>query len=340
MTHNAPPLYLVTGASGFVGGHMIDYLLNKGCAVRALVRSAEKAAALSARGVDIVLGDMKDKESLARAVQGVTGIFHIGAVFREAKLPDSEFFAVNVEGTRHLFEAAIKAGVPRLIYCSTNGVHGDVKNPPADETTPYAPCDVYQESKVASEAVAFEFYRSQKISGVILRPAMIYGPRDTRLGKIFRMIQRGRFFYVGKGEALCHFIDVRDLVHAFWLAMEHTEVNAEAFLIAGQEIVPLNQFCNLVADILHVKRPWLHIPLIPMQLLGDLCELLCRPFGIEPPLYRRRVDFYIKNRSFVTKKAQEMLGFQAKLPLAAEVQDIITCYQDEGFLSSYRRDNL
>jgi dihydroflavonol-4-reductase len=325
-------IYLVTGATGFVGGHMVEYLLKKGLTVRALVRNLEKATFLKEKGVELIQGDIKDASTLTKAVAGVSGIFHIGAVFREAKLPDTEYFAVNVEGTRNLFQAAIQANVPRLIYCSTNGVHGDVKNPPADELAPYAPCDVYQESKVASEKVAFDFYDSQKISGVILRPAMIYGPRDTRLGKIFRMIQKEKFFYVGKGDALCHFIDVRDLVHAFWLAMQKNEVSNEAFLIAGQEIVPLDRFCNLVADALNVKRPWIHIPLIPMQLLGDLCELVCKPFGIEPPLYRRRVDFYIKNRSFVTTKAETLLGFRAKLSLQDEVKDIISEYKSEKFL--------
>ena len=327
------PLYLVTGATGFVGGHMVEYLIGKGFRVRVLVRTLQKADDLIKKGVEVVVGDVKDPVSLNNAVSGgVDGIFHIGALFREAKLPDSEYFAVNVKGTKNLFEAAIDAKVPRLIYCSTNGVHGDVKNPPADETTPYAPCDVYQESKVASEKVAFDFYNSGKISGVILRPAMIYGPRDTRLGKIFRMIQKGSFFYVGKGNALCHFIDVRDLVHAFWLAMEHTDRNAEAYLIAGKEIVPLNTFCNLVADILSVKRPWLHLPLVPMQLLGDLCEIICKPFGIEPPLYRRRVDFYIKNRSFITTKAAKELGFTPRLELKEELQDIIQCYRKDSFL--------
>lgn len=326
------PVFLVTGATGFVGGHMIDTLLTKGISVRALVRSMERAAPLASRGVELVQGDLGDPESLQRAVQGITGVYHIGAVFREAKLSDEEYFAINVGGTRDLLEAASNAGVKRFIYCSTNGVHGDVKNPPADETYPYAPCDVYQESKVESEKVAFEYFRSGKIRGVILRPAMIYGPRDTRLGRIFKMISQGKFFYVGQGKALCHFIDVRDLVQAFILAMEKDELNAEAYLIAGGRIIPLNEFCDLVADTLGVKRPWLHIPLIPMQLLGDLCELICKPFGVEPPLHRRRVDFYIKNRSFRTDKASRELGFQAARSFPEEVKNIIESYKESGYL--------
>ena len=323
---------LVTGAGGFVGGHVVDALLAKGYSVRAMVRDRSRAGLLVERGVEVVEGEMRDAESLGRAVEGVHGVHHIAAVFREAKVPDSVYFEVNVEGTRKLFDAAINAGVKRIVYCSTNGVHGDIKNPPADETAPYAPCDVYQESKVESEKVAFSYFASGKIGGVILRPAMIYGPRDTRLFKIFRMVSKGRFFYVGKGEALCHFIDVRDLATAFLLAMEKEHLNGEAYLIAGSRIIPLNEFVNLVASILGVPKPWLHIPLVPMQLLGDLCELICKPLGIEPPLYRRRVDFYIKNRCFDTSKAARDLGFAPARPFEDEVRDIISWYQRAGWL--------
>lgn len=325
-------MYLVTGGTGFVGGHMIDLLLEKRERVRALVRNSQQAKSLETRGIELVEGNLNDKESLRRAVSGCKGVFHIGAVFREAKLPDSAYFEINVEGTRKLFEASIEACVPRIIYCSTNGVHGDVKNPPADETYPYAPCDVYQESKVASEKIVFDFYRSGKISGVIIRPAMIYGPKDTRLLKIFKMINKGRFFYVGPGNALCHFIDVRDLVVAFYEAMMRTNLNAEAYLIANDRIIPLNEFCNLVADILGVRHPWIHIPLVPMQLLGDLCEYICKPFGIEPPLYRRRVDFYIKNRSFRVDKAKRDLGFSPARSFEGEVKDIVNWCRKSGYL--------
>lgn len=324
--------FLVTGASGFVGGHVVDALLARGDHVVTLVRSAEKAKPFTERNVHTIIGSLSDEQSLKEAVQGVAGVFHIAAVFREAKLPDSAYFEINVQGTRRLLDAAVSAGVPRFIYCSTNGVHGDIKNPPADETAPYAPCDIYQESKVESEKVVFDYFSKQKIKGVILRPAMIYGPRDTRLFKIFKMIKKERFFYVGKGEALCHFIDVRDLAQAFLSAMDATALNNEAYLIANDTIIPLNKFCNMVAGYLGVSQPWIHIPLVPMQLLGDLCELICRPFGIEPPLYRRRVDFYIKNRSFVVAKAKRDLNFKPAQAFEDEVKSIITWYQENGWL--------
>ena len=329
----ADPIYLVTGANGFVGTCLVSHLCAKGQRVRAMVRDARKAEALRAQGVDVAIGSLDDAASLARACEGVAGVYHIAALFNQAGLPESAFMEVNVEGTRRLLDAAIAAGVRRFVHCSTNGVHGDIKNPPANETAPYAPCDEYQRSKVEGEKLVFEYLRSGKIGGVIIRPAMIYGPGDTRLFKIFRLIERGRFFYVGSGDVWCHFIDVRDLAESFLLAMQHEERNAEAYLIAGKTPVMLKNVADLIADTLQVKRPWLHVPLKPMQWAGDLCEAVCAPFGINPPLYRRRVDFFIKNRCFDISKAQRELQFAPARDFGDELRDIIAWYVREGLLT-------
>ncbi len=149
---------------------MIDELLKRNVRIRALVRNRERGNHLSKIDVEIAEGDLGSFETLQRAVQGVYGVYHLGAAFREAKLPDSEYFRINVEGTRKLLQASVESGVKRFIYCSTNGVHGDIKNPPADEAFPYAPCDIYQESKVASEKVVFEFLNSGQIRGIYYVP--------------------------------------------------------------------------------------------------------------------------------------------------------------------------
>lgn len=323
---------LVTGANGFVGGHLTELLVKRGYRVRAMVRNPEKSRDSLPKEVETVVGTMQDRESIRRAVEGVYGVFHIAAVFREAGLPDEYYFEVNAEGTRRVFEASIEAGVKRIIHCSTTGVLGDVKNPPADETVPYAPCDIYQESKVEAEKIALEYFRREAVRGVVIRPAMIYGPRDTRLLKIFRMINRGKFFYVGRGDAFCHFIDVRDLAKAFLLAMEKENLNGEVYTIAGDEIIRLNEVVDKIADILHVKRPWLHLPLKPMQWLGDICEAICTPLKIQPPIYRRRVDFYIKNRSFDISKAKRDLGFKSSQPFELELKEIIQWYKERSLL--------
>lgn len=324
--------YLVTGAAGFVGGHLVRYLRDRDIQVRAMVRGREGCEALEQAGVELVVGDLTKPESLGAAVEGARGVYHIAALFRQQGVPDAMFTDVNVEGTRVLIEASVAAGVQRFIHCSTVGVLGHIAEPPATEETPYNPGDIYQRTKMEGEKVALEAFRSGRISGVVIRPAMIYGPGDTRTLKLFRMIRRRTFFYVGRGEAHVHWIDVRDLASAFLLAMRQEDQNGEVYIIAGERSVPLRQMAAEIATQVGVREPWIRLPVRPMQWAGSLCEALCRPFGIEPPIYRRRVDFYTKSRSFDASKAARDLGFKPSQDLAGEICDIVEGYRAQGLL--------
>ena len=321
---------LVTGASGFVGTYLVKQLIQQKVPVRAMVRDAYKGVALEEMGAEVVLADMTDKESLRKAVDGIKGIYHIASIFRQAGLPESEFRDVNAKGTQRLFDVAIEAGVERIIHCSTVGVLGHVEHPPADENTPYNPGDMYQRTKMEGEQIALDYYRTDKMQGVVIRPAMIYGPGDSRTLKLFKMIAQKQFFYVGKGNALVHWIDVRDLVKAFILAMKKSVLNGEVYIIAGEKAVPLNYFVEMISQQLRLDPPKIHLPVKPMQWLGSLCEAICTPFGINPPIFRRRVDFFTKDRSFDTSKAHKYLGFVPAQHMDQEVAEIIRHYLKNG----------
>jgi nucleoside-diphosphate-sugar epimerase len=323
---------LVTGAGGFVGKFVSKLLLEQGYKVRAMIRNPDQAAALETLGAEVVIADMKDVDSLRKAVAGVQGVFHIAALFRQAGLPESEFDAVNAVGTKNLFEVSVAEGVSRIIHCSTVGVIEPKQDMPSTEEDPYSPADMYQRSKMDGEKIALEFYQNGTISGVVIRPAMIFGPGDDRTLKMFRMISKGHFFYVGKGDKLVHWIDVRDLARAFLLAMQHEERNAEIYIIPGKKPVSLKEMADLIADKLGTKRPWLHLPVVPMQLLGDVCEAICTPLKINPPIFRRRVDFYTKSRNFDGGKAKAQLNFEASQDFSEELDDIIESYKSMGMI--------
>lgn len=305
----------------------------EGLPVRALVRNPGKAGPLEALGAEVVVADIgeeRHQDSLNAAAAGVAGIYHIAALFRQQGVPDEQFYRVNRDGVQRLIEAAIAAGGPRVVHCSTVGVLGHIAQPPADESTPYNPGDIYQVTKMEGEKTALQYFREGRVPGVVIRPAMIYGPGDARTLKLFRMIARRRFFYVGRGEALVHWIDVRDLCRAFQLAMQATVRNGEIYIIAGECAMALRAMCEEVAGQMGVKPPSLCIPVKPMQWAGSLCEALCRPFGIEPPLYRRRVDFFTKSRHFDASKAREELGFTPAQSFPGEIADILAAYREAG----------
>jgi len=283
-------------------------------------------------GVEIVEADFTDPSVYPEVLKDITGVYHIAALFRQQGFPDEVFRRVNAEGVKTLMDACIAAGIKRFIHCSTVGVLGHIEHPPADEDSPYQPGDMYQQTKMEGELIALDYFKSGKIGGNVIRPGMVYGPGDMRTLKLFSMVAKGRFFYVGKGEATVHFVDVRDLARSFILAMEHTEVNGEVFIVAGDTVMPLRDLAKLIAERCDVREPWIKLPVKPMQWAGSLCELLCAPFGIEPPLYRRRVDFFTKDRAFNTAKAKRLLGFESQQTVGEELDDILAWYREHNFL--------
>lgn len=326
------PIFLVTGAAGFVGKHLVQHLHDQGIRVRGMVRKPEQAEALRDVADEVIVADLQKPETLPPAVEGVAGVYHVGAIFRQEGLPDEVFYDVNAEGVRRMLDASIAAGVPRFIHCSTNGVHSDIENPPADETAPFKPGDIYQRTKLAGEEIAMEYFAAGKIGGVVLRPTMIYGPGDQRTLKLFRMIAKGRFFYVGPGNAYTHWVDVRDLAEAFQLAMDAKDINGEAFLIGGKAYHPLRKNVEEIAGQLEVAEPKLHLPVAPVMALAHVVQAICKPLGVEPPLFPRRVSFFLKHRAYDISKAQKILGYEPKQDFAGEIKDIITDYRQAGYL--------
>jgi nucleoside-diphosphate-sugar epimerase len=322
---------VVTGSCGFVGARLCRELVTHGYRVRALARSSSNRKALAGLELEIVEGDIREPESLERAFQGAEHVFHIAALYREARFPDSEYWRTNHQGTINVFEVARKCGVRKVLHCSTIGVHSTIKNPPANESEPYAPTDLYQETKVAAEKSALEFFASGLIGGAVIRPAMIWGPTDTRFLKMFRGIAQGRFPLIGGGENLCHWILVDDLARAFRLAAER-ETATGVYIIAGERPVSLRYTLETIAAVYGQKRSLLSIPAWPFQAAGSVVETLCRPLGIEPPLHRRRVDFFIKNRAFDCSRAKKDLGFEASQRFEDEARLVAEWYKKEGWV--------
>jgi len=322
----------LTGASGYTGGHILKRLLARGNTVKALVRDASITPELKASGAELVTGVLGNTDHARRLVEGCDAVMHVAAVYRTAGHPDSYYREVNVEGTRKLLEAAVEAGVRRFVHTSTVGVHGDVENPPADETAPVAPSDIYQETKAEADAMAREFGRTRGIEVAIVRPGAIYGPGETRLLKVFRGIARGRYAVVGSGKPHYHLVYIDDLVDGFLLALDRPEAAGETFIIAGPTSLSQDDLAREVAQATGGSVWPVHIPAWPIQRLGDLVEAICIPLGLEPPIHRRRVDFWVKNRSFSIEKARRLLGYAPKVDVTEGIRRTALWYREHGWL--------
>ncbi len=323
---------LVTGATGFTGGHLARWLAARGDSVRALVRDESRAAALRADGLECVEGDLRDEASLERAVTGVEVVYNIAAIYRTAGLAAKEYYDVNARGVGVLIGAASRAGVRRVVHCSTVGVHGDIEKPPANEDAPLRPGDVYQESKVEGERIARETAAHAGIELVIARPTGIYGPGDRRLFKLFGRVARGRFVMLGRGHVQYHLTYIDDLCEGFHLCATVPGAAGRTYILAGGEVTSLEGLVAITAEIAGVDRPALHLPVKPFWLAGALCEAICRPLGIEPPIYRRRVDFFTKSRAFEIGRARRELGYRPAVGLREGIRRTLEWYRDQRWI--------
>jgi len=321
---------LVTGATGFTGGHLARRLLDMGLEVRLLVRPEREVVVFETKGAQIVRGDLTDPISVEKAVEGTNTIYHIAALYRQEGVSGDAFEAVNVQGTRNLLESAKKVGVRRFIHCSTVGVQGEIKNPPATEEHPYNPGDHYQRSKLEGEKAALSYFE-EGLPGVVFRPVGIYGPGDTRFLKLFRYIKNGKFKMFGSGKVLYHLTYIDDLVDGILLAGTVPGIEGEIFTLGGERYTTLSELVGAIAEVLGVRVSRLRYPVWPLWLAGALCEILCRPFGIEPPVYRRRVEFFMKDRAFDIQKAKRMLGYAPKVDLESGLARTAAWYQTQGF---------
>jgi nucleoside-diphosphate-sugar epimerase len=327
---------LVTGATGFTGGRLVRRLRQLGHRVRAFVRPGSNVQPLLDQGVEIFEGDLTKPEDVARAAEGIWKIFHIAAVFRTAGHPDSYYYDVNVGGTENVLKAARRQGVERVIHCSTIGVHGDVSEVPSTEESPYNPGDIYQVTKLAGEQLARDAF-ADGLQGTVVRPSSIYGPGDLRMLKLFRMVHNGRFRMFGSGGVFFHMVYIDDLVDGMLLCAEKPEALGQVFIMAGPRYITLDEMVTLVAEAVGVPAPKGKLPLWPLMMAAVACEAVCRPLHVEPPLYRRRADFFRKNRAFSCEKARRILGYEPRVDPREGIRHTARWYFANGYLGNLAR---
>lgn len=320
---------LVTGAGGFAGRNLVSRLLADGDNVRGLIRNGRGTELMNALGAEPSVGDLRNPDSLEDATRGVETVYHIAAEFRRGEATRNQLWETNVDGTRNILHAANRAGVRRFVHCSTVGVYGDVKHPPASEGTEFSPGDDYQESKLAAEEVARQ---ATGMTIVVARPAGIYGPGDSRFLKLFRSIKKRRFVMVGSGETLYQLIYIDDLAEGFVRCANPPATNGSDYILAGEEIVSLNKLVEMIAEVLDVPAPRVHVPFKPVYWAGMVLEYAAKPFGIRPPLYRRRVDFFRKNRAFSIEKAERELEFHPQVDLSTGLRATVEWYLAQGLI--------
>ena len=326
---------LVTGGTGFIGSHLAEEGRRRGADVVALGltdRPEEQANAelLRGMGAEVLSGSITDEDLCRRAARGVTHIFHLAVAMREGGKSDEFFETINMDGTRHLLQAATKERVERFVYCSTIGIYGHRVPGITSEESPVAPGNIYERTKVAAERLVRDFRENCGLPTAVLRPADVYGPRDQRLLKMFKGVSRGRFPLFGAGKGRRHMVYVDDVVSAFFKASEREEAVGQALIIAGPRSCTLRELLDEVTAATNSRRYGFRLPLAPMLGLAAVVEDVCGALAIEPPIYRRRMDFFYSDSEFDTARARRVLQWAPQVDLEDGIRRTLEDYRRTG----------
>jgi nucleoside-diphosphate-sugar epimerase len=311
---------LVTGSTGFLGGHLAKALLEGGYEVKALVRHGSDVEGL--KGAELVYGDLAQPDSLRQAVGGVEAIYHLAAIRDKWGIPYEAYYAVNVKGTQNLLDAA--AGrVDKFVYCSTAGVARYPGNLQADESLPYNTDGHgqygYHHTKALAEQLILEYACQGQVPATVLRPTIVYGPGDTwgMMTRLVTMLARGRFALVGDGRNHLHLVYVDDVIRAFLLAGESSRSVGQVYNVAGPSLITLNSLVAKVCALLGVKPSRWHIPVGVAKAVGWMLEMAyagklrmgIRAFGDVPLVTRDKVDTLTIDHGYSTAKIRQELGY-------------------------------
>jgi dihydroflavonol-4-reductase len=324
---------LVTGATGFIGSHLVEKLVAEGEEVRCLVRPTSNLRWIQHLPVDTFVGDLFDSQSLDKALQGVRIIYHVAGVTKATRKRD--YWRGNVEATSRFLETACRTrnAIERFVYVSSQAAVGPSLNgTPVDEATLPHPIDIYGRSKKAAEDLCRAY--SNELPVTILRPVAVYGPRDLDTFAFFRWIGRGIIPMFGSDTKKIALVYVKDLVEGIVLASRRTEAIGQVYFLSNQTATSWEELFS-VATVLGEKRmkKWV-FPNFSIYLVAAAAEPMAFLTG-KAVLYNfeKARELAQTNWSCDPSKARRELGYEAKTPILDGMRETFEWYKREGWLN-------
>lgn len=322
---------LVTGAAGFIGGHIVSALVKEGSSVKVLLRPTADTNRFDNAPVETAYADITDRRSLHGIADGVDIIYHLAAQIGKWGIGEKRFQSTNVQGTRNLLEESARSGVKQFIFASTPGVQGKghIK---AQESMPYNPPYPYERSKCEAEKLVMKFYLTQNLPVTIIRPDFVYGPGDFRRLVLYKAIKKNRFIIIGRGDVYLHPTYIEDVVQGFLLAADNPIAFGQIYNMAGPHLINVQDYVSTIAKILGASPPKLKMPKILAVGPAAACEILALISGREPFISRSKIEFLTNSHGCDISKIKSQLGFRPKFNFRQGMQRTIDWYKQNGLI--------
>lgn len=327
---------LVTGATGFLGGHLVEEMVNRGYDVVASVRATSSTVLLDGLGVEKRILDLSDPSTMLEATRGIDAVMHLAAYYTLTGKEDL-YEKINVQGTRELLTACLENKVKRVFYCSSTEAIGPVNDPPADEESPLNPAYEYGRSKVKAEFLVRAF-QADGLDHTILRPSGIYGPRNVDDVSFYFITSFANSitskFIVGSGNNLVQFVHVNDVVQGFLRALDrYEESRNRTYIISEGKAYSYDQVYSILASILEKRSPRMHVP-------RSLAKAMMAPIqgfnalrGKENFMWRTStVDSVTTDRSYSIGRARDELSFSPIYDLEVGLRETVDWYRENGYI--------
>lgn len=319
----------VTGASGFIGTHLVEELLRQNWKVGVLLHKQPMTAR---ENLQVFHGDIRDAAILEDMLAGADVLFHLAAALGATQIKSREFFQINAQGVTNVLKAAGKAGVKRVVHFGSAGVLGSVKeNKAVGEDYPAQPIEIYDKSKLAGEDAALR-YAKEGMDVVVVRPGWAYGPGDHRTFKLIKAVAKKRFILVTKGKTRLTPVHIQDLIQGILLCVEKAQ-RGEIYHLAGPEVLSVREVVHMIGEAAGVRVPGISLPLFPVKIAAWSMEKAFGLFKKEAPLSMGKLGFFIHPKPLAIRKAREELGYSPARDFQQGIRTTIAWYRDNGWLS-------